>query len=75
MPLFSLTHIADSYRDKTNRSKNGGLNARASAESEGSPDETFPAGNRKKPGQLRDTLAAKKNNAADAKNGDLKSKG
>ena len=61
---FSLTHIADSYRDKSHRSKNGSLNPRASADSEGSPDELFTVTNRKKPGHLRDNLATttKKNN-------------
>ena len=63
---FSLTHIADSYRDKSHRSKNG--NIRASADSEGSPDELFTVTNRKKPGHLRDNLATRKSNNADQKN-------
>ena len=64
--FFSLTHIADSYRDKSHRSKNG--NIRASADSEGSPDELFTVTNRKKPGHLRDNLATRKSNNADQKN-------
>ena len=62
----SLTHIADSYRDKSHRSKNG--NIRASADSEGSPDELFTVTNRKKPGHLKDNLVNRKSNNADVKN-------